>query len=132
MGGRGSSSMSGGAGSRGGGIIGDAEPIKLQNRRSRSSDYRAKELILEATVNGTEVDVEFSKAVSYEHPNKNTTIENHLLKAGFYNEYGNRDIRAHSIDLTKATVVRGRTYDLRDILKESGFRWDSEKKEWRR
>lgn len=129
MGGRGSTSASGRSG---GGIIGDAEPIELQNRRSRSSDYRAKELILEATVNGTEVDIGFSKPVSYEHPNKNTTIENHLLKAGFYNEYGNRDIRPHNIDLTKATVVMGRTYDLRDILKESGFRWDPEKKEWRR
>lgn len=79
--------------------------------------------------NATEVDIGFSKPVSYEHPNKNTTIENHLLKAGFYNEYGNRDIRAHNIDLTNATVVRGKTYDLRDILKESEFRRDSEKKE---
>ncbi len=128
MGGRGSFS----SGSRNS-AIGHAAPLELENERSRSSFNRSKQIILAASdIGGGKVEIAYSKAASYEHPNKNTTIEKHSLKAGFYTQMGDRTIHSHNINFDMVKSFSGKTYDLKGLLKEEGFHWDRENQEWRR
>lgn len=130
MGGRGSSSM--GAKKGGGGIIGNEKPLELARDHIRSRAGRAKENIYSVNVSGKTVEVGYSRPESYERVSSNRNREHHKLVAGFYTDTWAGDVKTHNIDLSKADVVRGETYDLRSLLKESGFTWNPSSKEWRR
>lgn len=131
MGGRGSSSMSSGSGSsRSVSPIGDEAPIEVTSTITLRSGR--KETILAATANGTELTIDYSRPVSRERPNRSKTVETHELKSGFYTETWGGRLQTHNVDLSKATVVRGQTFAIKELLKSEGFRWDSASKEWRK
>lgn len=110
-----------GSGFSGGGVIGNKKPIVVKNEKRQSSGNRWAYVTLEATAdNNGVVTVGYPTAVSYEHPNRNTTEAYYELKAGFYNQPGSRTIQAHNIDLAKANIVRG----------SAGFRWDRQNNQW--
>lgn len=130
MGGRGASSAS--SAQRRSGIIGNEQPLELTRDHIASRGGRAKENIYAVKVNGTTIDVGYSQPESYEQVNRNRRREIHKLEAGFYTDTWAGDVKTHNIDLSKADVVRGQTYNLRSLLKEAGFTWDPSSKEWRR
>ena len=135
MGGRGSTSASLKAAKKASASpVLDGDPIELQNWKARSSGNRWSHTILEATANGTEVELSYATPSSYEHPNRNKTVANYRLKSGVYTGSGSSGhagtVTAHNLDLSKATRVSGQTYDVKGLLKDEGFRWDPSTKSW--
>lgn len=128
MGGRGGSSMSGRKSNNS--PIGNDAPIEVTSTITTRSGR--KETILSATANGTELNVDYSRPVSRERQNSNKTVETHELTSGFYTKTWSGHINTHNVDLSKATVVRGQTFAIKELLKSEGFRWDSANKEWRK
>ena len=128
MGGRGSSSMSGRKSSNS--PIGTDAPIEVTSTITTRSGR--KETVLSATANGTELNVDYSTPVSRERRNAGKTVETHKLASGFYTKTWAGHINTHNVDLSKVTVVRGRTFAIKELLKSEGFRWDSANKEWRK
>lgn len=130
MGGRGSSS---GSGRSNDSPIGNEEPVEIINRKSWSGGNRWKYTMLKAEhVGGGEIKVDYADVERYEQINRNTTEAHIKLKAGFYNEMGWRDIIIHNLDMSKVTRASGRTYEIKEILKAEGFRWDPKLKQWYR
>ena len=126
MGGRGASSATAAARRNSLVILGD--PIELENDRHASNGNRWKFTILEATADGTAVTLSYATPVSYEHPNRNTTVARYALRSGIYTgQTSDRTTRSHNLDLSKATSVSGKTFDVRGYLKDQGFRWDRER-----
>ena len=128
MGGRGSNSMSGRR--SGNSPIGNEAPVEVTSTITTRSGR--KETVLSATANGTELNVDYSTPVSRERHGSNKTVETHKLTSGFYTETWAGHINTHNVDLSKATVVRGQTFAIKELLKSEGFRWDSANKEWRK
>lgn len=90
-------------------------------------------MTLEATDDGNgNLQIGYPRAKSYENPNKNTTVATYELKAGFYTEAGNRSIQAHNINLDRVKSVKGSTSELKNYLKNEGFRWNPDSKAWAR
>lgn len=126
MGGRGQGSASSKHGA-----IGSAPSIEVINEKHASSGSRWAYTVLEAKDAGNgNLEIGYPMAKRYDHPNKNTTVAVYELKAGFFNEPGNRSVRAHNVDLAKATSVQGDTFVIKDMLKSEGFRWDQSGKKW--
>lgn len=126
MGGRGSSS------SLSVGAIGKAAPIDLKNDKSVSGYNAWKRTVLEVQDDGNgNITVGYATPKSYEHPNRNTTIANYTLKAAIYNEVGNRSLQSHNINWDKVQSVSGQTYDIKNYIKDMGFKkFDGKNKRW--
>lgn len=131
MGGRGAGS---GAGlmSSGGPLAKVDKPVELINEKSRSSGDRWKHDIYEAKhVGGGELVIGYAEAKSYEHPNNNTTVAHYELEHGMWSSQpGDRSFGEIGINWDKVTAVSGKTYIIKDWLKENGFKWESGSKRW--
>lgn len=111
-------------------ITGDST-VDLVNERSRSSGNTWRYTILEASGSGEDISLDYANPISYEHPNNNTTVAKYKLKSGVYiGQPGDRSTNYHNLDLSKAKSVSGKTYDIKDDLKEAGFRWDRGSRKW--
>lgn len=122
MGGRGASSASGGRGV----LSRVASPAHLWNEKHLSSGGGWKHTILEASdAGGGGISLDYARAKSYEHPNRNTTEARYELEHGVWSsQAGNRSPGSVGINWDNVQFVSGRTFDVQDLLKEKGFRWN--------
>lgn len=128
MGGRGGSS---GLGKKGASLIGNAAPIKLENQKSKSGFNRWRQDIFEAKEVKEEkghLSIGYATPVRYSNPNKNTTEAEYNLKAGIYNQMGDRSFHDHNINWDKVNKVSGQTYGIKDMLISKGFKWNPDDK----
>lgn len=142
MGGRGGSSGKGGGGGGGGGAkgetskttsgpIGEAPPVQVTNEKSRSSGNQWRYTVVEATHEGNGViSLGSPSKTKYESVNRNTTEAMSTLKAGIYNQPGDRSLKTHNINWDKVKQVKGQTFDVKGLLKEKGFSFDGTTKTW--
>ena len=126
MGGRGSNSNSSKKS-----VIGGGSPVSVENKKSASGGNRWKNTVLEATSSASgELKLGFATPSSYDRPNKNTTVANYKLKAGIYNETGDRSLKSHNINWDNVKSVTGKTYDVKEILKDKGFKYNGSTQSW--
>lgn len=126
MGGRGAS-----GGSAQTGAIGRDKPITVQNEKSKSGYNAWRHTVLEAIDDGKgNITIGYPTAISYDHPNKNTTVANYSLKAGIYDQMGDRTLQSHNINWNKVQSVSGQTFDIKSFIRDQGFTWDGKQKSW--
>lgn len=135
MGGRGSSFVSAGSATAGGsGALRDEGSMELENRKHRSSYNQWRNTILEAKeTGGGGIELDYAKPKGYSNPNSNTTIATYEISHGVWNgQVGSPHADSIGIDWDKVTHVTGKTFDVKDFIKDKGMRWDRDKKRWSR
>lgn len=131
MGGRGASSATRKAIGQDASPIVAGEPVHVYRERHSSTNGFGSGVVLQATADGSDVVLDYAEPSRYEHPNRNTTEYHYELDAGIVAGIpGHRSAEAINLDLSKATSVSGRTYDVQGLLKSNGFKWDRERKRY--
>lgn len=135
MGGRGASSSQG-SGRGGSSVIGSGKSIEVSSVGTSHSGYDRKSWdknIYEAkAVTGKkgilEIGYTSKMNTSYEKLSSNRTKATTTLKAGIVQSKGK--FETHNINWNNVKEVTGKTYDIKDFLKEKGFKWNSNSKSW--
>lgn len=118
MGGRGSSGAA-----KNGGVFGNAKPITVETRYIEGRGWtkgRYEDTVLEAHSNGAgEVVLSYAQADSYNKTAKTnkTNYVTYTLKQGFVND------QPHNLNIDKIKSFSGQTYNIKNYLKNLGFKW---------
>lgn len=73
-----------------------------------------------------------SNGLTYRHK-RNTTEARGKISHGFVNTAnGSMSGRWVGINWNNVKTVSGKTYEVKNMLKDMGFKWDSENKNWKR
>ena len=111
-----------------------ASPVHLKNEKHMSSGGRWKHTILEASDAGSGgISLDYATAKSYEHPNRNTTVAKYELEHGVWSsQTGNQSPGSVGINWDNVKFVSGRTFDVKGLLNEKGFRWNRDTRRYER
>ncbi|MFR5508235.1 MAG: hypothetical protein ACLTKT_03350 [Clostridia bacterium] len=127
MGGRGASGTRSNAGA-----IGTKKPLEVENLGQKHMQGRTtwEKNIFEANIVPDEkgvIDIQYPK-MDFEQISRNKVKATTKLKAGIIEN--KKGYEEHNINWDKVTEVRGKTYDIKDLIKKKGFRWNKEKGSW--
>jgi hypothetical protein len=115
------------------GVLGNESPIEITNEKSRSGGNNWKKRVFEASAaEGTDgvLNLDYANPKSYKQINNNTTQGQFSINAGIYDVSNSGRLVSHNIDWSKVKEVTGRTYEIKDFLKSSGFSFNPSSKTW--
>lgn len=111
---------------------GDTLEITRQyDTRLRGVNWQ-KASALNATSDGNgNITLNYANAVDYTERNSKTTDMRYEVKTGFTIS-GRGEVKSTGIDFDNVKEISGRTYGIGDLVKQHGFKWDRDKKVWRK
>lgn len=132
MGGRGATGHRSGSG-----VIGNQKSLKVevlgqQHREGTTLVGRTtwEKNVYEASPVASEngvLNIQYAK-MNYEQVSRNKVKGTTNLKAGIVET--KRGYEEHNINWNKVTEIRGKTYEIKDLIKKKGFKWNNDKKAW--
>ena len=114
-------------------LIEDAA-VELENYKYKSSNYHWRNTILEATETSEGViNLYYADPDRYENPNNNRTVAYYTLSHGVWDgQMGDSEAGSVGINWDAVQQVTGITYQVKDLLRSKGLRFDSQTKSWMR
>lgn len=112
----------------------EGEPLeitRIHDKRLPSIFYQKASALVATSDGNGRVILKYADAVEYSEKNAYTTDMRYEIKTGFTVTDGGY-VKSTGIDFDKVTEISGKTYGIGSLVKQHGFRWDRDRKVWKK